>query len=99
MSGSLIKFFASKKIGVAVALLALAAATGLHIVSFNVSKTLEALCLGFVGLLAGFTHAYSDDLKINKPIGKELLSKIFFVAYALFVLIFGAFVVRKCFPY
>ncbi|HEY1716905.1 MAG TPA: hypothetical protein VGH42_01270 [Verrucomicrobiae bacterium] len=99
MINSINKFFASKKAGAAMALLALVIvlASQLSFLSSSLRSDLDSLCIGFAVGLGGFTRAYSDDWKRHKPWGKEFLSKAFFMAYALFVLIFMIVVIKKSF--
>ena len=71
----------------------------LSFLPLSLRNDLQPFCIGFVGLLIAFTGAYSDDVKYHKPIGKEFLTKAFFIFYALFVLIFLVLVVRKIFSF
>jgi hypothetical protein len=96
------KFFASKKTGVTMALLASVIAL-LSLFSFFPSELrilLHSLTIGFALFLTGFLRTFSGDLNKYKPWGKELphLTRIFTAAYLLFLVILFAIVVKD-FPH
>jgi 4-hydroxybenzoate polyprenyltransferase len=98
---SINKFFASKKAGLAMALLASAMALSslLSFLPFNLRNDLRALCIGFAIVLIPFTRAYSDDWNRHKPWGKEFLSKAFFTVFVLFGLIIFTIVLKDFIPH
>jgi len=81
MGSSISNFFASKKTGIAVALLACLAGT-LSLTPFlpALRADLRAVCPGLSISLTGFYQAYSDDVKEHGGIGKEIPTRIFFFA-------------------
>ena len=101
MVNAINKFYASKRMGVVMAMLALAIllSSQLSFLPPGLRSFFGSLSLGFVCGLMGFIHAYSSDWNRHKPWGKELLSKSFFVAYLLFNLILIASVVGKFIPH
>jgi magnesium-transporting ATPase (P-type) len=97
---SLNNFFASKKAGLAMALLALVIALSslLPFLPSSLHIVLNALSIGFaVGLLPAFGRAYNDDWKKHKPWEGGFLSKAFFMAYVFFLLILLGAIVFKAF--
>jgi hypothetical protein len=98
---SLNKFFASKKIGVAMVLLAslIALASLVSFLPSSLRNDLHALCIGFAVGLSGFTRAYSADWKKHKPWGGEFLSKAFFAGFILFILILFSIVLKDFIPH
>jgi hypothetical protein len=75
--------------GVVMALLALAMllSSQVPILPSGLRSFFSPLCLGLVIGLMGFIRAYSGDWNRHKPWGREFLSKSFFMAYLLCILI------------
>jgi hypothetical protein len=99
VTNSINKFFASKKAGLAMALLALVIvlASQFSFLPPRIRSILNALSIGFVLWLIGFTRAFSEDWNRHKPWGKELLSRAFFITYLFFILILTAIVAKDLF--
>jgi 4-hydroxybenzoate polyprenyltransferase len=89
-------FYASKRNGLLMALLAtfLALFATANFLPVIIRHDLRALTIGFAVGLSGFSRAYSEDVKRNGPIGKEILTRSFYVVSAFFILILLTDVVR-----
>jgi hypothetical protein len=97
---SLNNFFASKKTGLAMALLAsvVALSSLLSFLPSGLRHVFDGLSIVFFILLVGFTRAYSDDWTRHKPWGKEFLTKAYLVAFGSFMLISILVALRNLIP-
>jgi len=97
MTRALTKFYASRKAAVAMALTGIVITVLSQLPFLSFRKDLQAVALGLVLGVNGFSRLFAADWKKHGPLHGDFLAKVFFLAWIAFVLIFAFIVLNEAF--